>query len=486
MNTKQLEEKLTEASPRNFLSTIKKAVLIAEKYHKGESRLSGEPFVNHTIRTATTLADMGMATNTILGGLLHNTITNSKEKSILATSEIEEIFGKDVINLIEKCNEINKATASTDTEYKLITKFILNNNNDIRPLLIKLADTLDNVRTIEYMPSERLGSKIKKVLNIYAPLAEYLNLDRMKKELEERALQIYKPEEYEIIKEKMHISNITQSNKQQYIEYLEKVLTNISPKPSIHGRVKGIYSIYNKLHKLLKEGNNIDISSIRDLLAFRIITNTPNNCFNILEKIMDNGEIITQEFDDYITNTKPSGYKALHVPILLPEVSNNIVEIQIVTHDMHYFNTYGPASHIAYKESKSRYAKPTDKYNWVENIHKGLNRNISQRENKISIPILVDVFPESVYAFTPKGKILQLDKGDTVVDFAFKVHTDVGNSMVCAKVNGNAVKLNYNVQTGDTVEIKTQAGKKRVKSDWIRYANSSSTQYKIQKTWKNL
>lgn len=484
METQDYITKIKELSPQKFLPSISDAILLAQRYHKDQIRFSGEPYVNHSLRIAITLAEMGMDTTTIIAGLLHNSITNSPEKEKEISLEIGNQFGKEVIQIIKQYNDISKATASTQTEYEIITKFILNNAKDLRHILIKLADTLDNVRTIEYMPKERLNSKIQKIIYIYAPLAEYLNLDSIKKELEEKALKIYRPEEYSMIESKMKENNFTQDMLHKYLEYLEVVLKDISPKVTIYGRVKSIYSIYNKQKKQLKEGSNIDISSIRDLLAFRVITDTADNCFNILEKIMDKGDILTEEFDDYITHPKPNGYKALQGPIVLDEVSPNIIEIQIMTHDMYYLNTYGPASHIAYKESQSRYAKPTDRYNWVEDVHKEISNHISLRETNISNPIPVEIFPSNVYAFTPKDKIIQLDKGDTVVDFAFKVHTDIGYAMVSGKVNGKAEKLDYEVKTGDTIEIKTQVGKKTVKQEWAMYANSTSTKNKIQKTWK--
>ncbi|KKP54730.1 MAG: GTP diphosphokinase [candidate division WS6 bacterium GW2011_GWD1_35_594] len=484
MNTEQLKKNLIESSPKSFISLISKAIDLAERYHSNQNRLSGEPYVNHPLRTAITLAQMGLETNTIIAGLLHNSITNAPWLKEQIEKDISENFDTDILSLINSCNNINKATASSDTEYEIITKFILNSSKDLRPVLIKLADTLDNVRTIEYMPAERLGSKIQKVFNIYGPLAEYLNLDQIKKELEERALQIYRPEEYTQIKEKLELNNFTEEVKYKYVEYLKGILTDISPAPTVYGRVKSIHSIYNKQKKQLKEGGRIEISNLRDLLAFRVITDSTDNCFKVLEKIMDSGEILTEEFDDYITHPKPNGYKALQGPVVLPSVTNNIIELQIITHDMYYYNTYGPASHIAYKESKSRYAKPTDKYNWVEQVHNEIDSHIARREQEQSIPIRVDIFPSNIYAFTPKGKIIQLDINDTVVDFAFRVHTDIGNSMVSAKVNSKAVKLDYKVQTGDIVEIKTQMGKTSVKQDWLIHANSTTTQAKIQRAWK--
>ncbi|MDX9739024.1 MAG: HD domain-containing protein [Candidatus Dojkabacteria bacterium] len=479
-----LQEQLLEYSPQNYKDIILEGISFAQKYHEGQSRLSGEEFVNHSIRTAKTLARMGLETNTILAGLFHNILSKNEDRREIIEKEISSKFGEDVLLLIEQCEDISKATGSQDTEFEIINKYILNSAKDLRVVLIKLADTLDNVRNIEYMPSEKIGSKIQKVFNIYGPLAEYLNLDSLKKELEERALQIYRPEEYQTIKHMLEGKGFTIQARDKYIAYLEELISTIPGQQIVHGRLKSIYSIYNKQKKNLKEGSNINISNIRDLLAFRIITESEDDCFKALELIMDNGEILTEEFDDYITHPKPNGYKALQGPIILPKVSNNIIELQIMSQKMYYHNTYGSASHIAYKESKSRYAKPTDKYSWVEQIHKEIENNISLREQQVNTPINVDIFAESVYAFTPKGKILQLDKGDTVVDFAYLVHTDIGNSMVSAKVNGNAVKHNYQVRTGDIVDIKTQSGKKSVNPDWILYANSPSTQAKIQKTWK--
>lgn len=480
-----IEKQLIEKSPDNFKNSILSAIEFAKEHHKEQKRLSGEDFINHTLRCALTLAEMGFETNTIIGGLFHNILSRNENNKAEIEKEILSKFGEDVLFLVHSCDSISKATGSIDTDYPIINKYILNSSKDLRPVLIKLADTLDNVRTIEYMPAERIGSKIQKVFNIYGPLAEYLNLNQVKKELEERALEIYRKEEYDIIKLMMEEKGFTTEFRNKYISYLEDLLKRIPGEQSVHGRVKSIYSIYSKQKKYLKEGHAMNISNIQDILAFRVITETEDECFKVLELLMDNGEILDKDFDDYISNPKPNGYKALQGPAILPAISDNIIEIQIMTQNMYYHNTYGPASHIAYKESKSRYAKATDKYNWVEEIHKEIDKNISSREQKISSPIKVDIFKDNVYAFTPKGMIIQLDKGGTVVDFAFLVHSDIGMSMVSAKVNGNAVKLNYEVQTGDIIEIKTQAGKKTVNPEWINYTNSPSIKHRIQKTWKN-
>ena len=480
-----IEQQLIEKSPKNFRQVVLKAIEFGKKYHEGQNRLSGEQYINHPIRCALTLAEMGFETNTIIGAIFHNVISKNESRREEIENGILSQFGQDVLFLVHSCENISKATGSKDTDYQVINKYILNSSTDLRPVLIKLADTLDNVRTIEYMPEERIGSKIQKVFNVYGPLAEYLNLNQIKKELEERALEIYRKDDHEDIKNMMSEENYTEEFRDKYIAYIENLLKQIPGEQIVHGRVKSIYSIYAKQKKYLNEGHPMSLSNIQDILGFRIITDTEEECFKVLELIMDNGEILEEYFDDYISNPKPNGYRALQTPVILPAVSRNIVEIQIMTKDMYYENTYGKASHIAYKESKSRYAKPTDKYNWVEEIHKEIDKNISLREQKLSMPIKVDIFKENVYAFTPKGMIIQLDKGDTVIDFAFLVHSDIGVSMVSAKVNGQPVKHDYEIQTGDVVEIKTQPGKKTVNPEWIRYTKSPSIRRRIQKTWKS-
>ena len=482
MEIETLKTEILKNTPEKFKERVVEAILLAEKYHEGQLRYSGDPFVTHGLNTALILAKMELDTAAIIAGILHNSITNSPWKKEDMQKEIANTLGEEIVELIERCNKINKATASIDTEYEIVSKYILNSNRDLRPILIKLADTLDNVRTIQYMPQERISSKVQKIFSIYGPLAEYLNLDEIKKELEEKALEIYRPDEYEAIKNELEKKNISNSVHDQYCNYFETLFKEL--KPEIQGRVKSKYSIYKKQKKQLKEGLKLDISSIRDLIAFRIILNNQTECFKALEKIMDNGELILEEFDDYISNPKKNGYMAIQGPAILPFVSDNIIEIQILTRDMHYTNTYGSACHIAYKESQSRYANPTDKYKWVEQVHQQITNNKEKRNIEYSIPINAHIFENSTYAFTPKGKIVQLDAGDTVVDFAYRVHTDIGNSMVAAKVNGLPTKLDYQIQAGDCVEIKTQANKKFSNIEWKEFAHSPSTKSKIEKYWK--
>jgi GTP pyrophosphokinase len=242
-----------------------------------------------------------------------------------------------------------------------------------------------------------------------------------------------------------------------------------------------IYLCINlKLKKYEKEWINPNISSIDDLVAFRIITDTEDSCYLILEKLMDNGDLIYELFDDYISKPKPNGYKAIQFPIKFPSVSDLKIEVQILTEDMYYHNTYGPASHIAYKVSKSRYAKPSNKFHWVEDIHKKMQKNRHKRNKQRNLPIQCNIFQDEVFAFTPKGKILDLNKGDTVLDFAFKLHTQIGNTAIGAEINGKTTKLSTQLKTGDVVEIKTDRNKKCQKIEALKTVNSETSKFRIR------
>jgi len=240
--------------------------------------------------------------------------------------------------------------------------------------------------------------------------------------------------------------------------------------------------VYNKLKKYEKEWKSPNIKAIDDLVAFRCITQDVNTCYKVLEKLMDNGELNIEKFDDYISNPKPNGYMAIHSLVKFPNISDLEIEVQILTQDMHYTNTYGKASHIAYKASQSRYANPTDKYGWVEDVHKKISKNRENREEKENTPININLFQEDIFAFTPKGEIIPLSKGDTVLDFAYKVHSQIGDSAVGAKVNNHAGKLGQVLETGDMVEIKTQKDKKCHNMNMIQSANSQSTKDRIMRS----
>jgi len=473
--TQKKRKILLKETPEQFKETILKAIEYAQAYHKKEERYGGEPMLGHLLNTASLANKVELDTNSIVASILHEIPLEDKHQK-----EIEKTFGLDILNMLKRIEEIKKATETTETPYEIIIKYILASSQDLRPVIIKILDTLCDMRSAENIPVEMKKKSLRKALNIYAVLAEYLDLNKIKKEIEENAFREYMPIEYKSITSKMEEAKIDETTLEKYWKLLEKILKPLKFEKKIEGRVKCKYSIYNKLKKYEKEWINPNIARLSDLIGFRILTNTEEDCYLILEKLMDQGKMDYDRFEDYISNPKPNGYKAIQFPVQFESVSDLNIEVQIMTHDMFYHNTYGPASHIAYKASQSRYAKPTNKYHWVEDIHKQMQKSKNKRHKKINIPLKCNIFQEEVFAFTPKGMILDLNKGDTVLDFAFKLHTEIGNSATGALVNGKAAKLSTPLQTGDVVEIKRDKNKKYQKIEALKNVNSDTSKFRIR------
>lgn len=475
---KKIQKKIKELvkkTPKDFKEKSKKAFDYASDYHKEERRFGGELVLEHLLNIALLTTEVNLDTNSTIASLLHE--IPDEESNF---KEVETLFGEKVIHILIRLKEIKKATESQETPEEIAIKYILNSSDDLRPVIIKILDTLCDIQSIENIPNEMKKDTLRKALNIYSPLAEYLDLHEIKKEIEENAFSESLPIEYVSISKKMEEAEVCEKTLEKYKSLLENTLKNLKFEKKIEGRVKSKYSIYNKLKKYEKEWINPNITRVDDLIAFRILTNKEDECFFVLEKLMDYGEPDYDLFDDYISNPKPNGYKAIQFPIKFPSVSDLKIEIQIMTKDMYYHNTYGPASHIAYKASKSRYAKPTNKYNWVEEIHKNFKKSKREREHKINSPIKCSIYKDEVFPFTPKGMILDLNKGDTALDFAFKLHTEIGNSATGVLINGKASKLSTKLKTGDVVEIKRDKNKKHQKIEALRDVNSETTKFKIR------
>ncbi len=475
---KKIQKKIKEvvkSTPKDFKEEVERAFEYASNYHKDKKRFGGELVLEHLLNIALLTTEVELDTNSTIASLLHE--IPEEEKNL---KEIEHLFGSDVVRILVRLKEIKKATESQETPEEVIIKYILNSSEDLRPVIIKILDTLCDIRSVENIPQEMKKDTLRKALNIYSPLAEYLGLDEIKKDIEENAFSEYLPIEYASISKKMQEAGVCERTLEKYRTYLEKTLKDLKFEKKIKGRIKSKYSIYNKLKKYEKEWINPNISRVDDLIAFRILTNKEDECFFVLEKLIDHGEPDYDLFDDYISNPKPNGYRAIQFPIKFPSVSDLKIEIQIMTKDMYYYNTYGPASHIAYKASKSRYAKPTNKYDWVEEIHKHFKKSKRERENKISCPIKCSIYKDEIFPFTPKGMILDLNNGDTALDFAFKLHTEIGNSATGVLINGKAAKLSTKLKTGDVVEIKIDKNKKYQKIEALRDANSETTKFRIR------
>lgn len=453
------KQKILQKSPRAFSKEIAKAM----EYIEGRDT----SLIKHLLNTALIVAEQSFDATTIIAAILHD-------------AEPDETFNDEILSIVKGVRHIEATTKNEDTKDEIITKYILNNAKDLRSVIIKLASVLDKVRHIEKIKPEKQKLYLKQAITIYSDIAEYLDFGDIKKELDEKVFEITQPIEYHAIDKKYTEANIDNKLLKRYRALLKKNTEGLEVE--ITGRIKSKYSVYNKLKKYEREWKSPNIKSIQDLLAFRCVTKTQGDCFNILEKVMDSGELNTEFFDDYISTPKKNGYKSIHSIVKFKDIAPLEVEVQILTEAMHYTNTYGKASHIAYKVSQSKYANPTDKYDWVEEVHNAIQLNIKNRNTNIDTPININLFQEDIFAFTPKGEIIPLSKGDTALDFAYRIHSQIGNSAVGVKINGKAAGMGQTLETGDMVEIKTQKDKAHQNMGALQHVNSQSTKARILKT----
>jgi|GEM_PF-711722 len=474
---------LVRKTPKQYNNLVMDSVSWIQKFHAGHRRLSGENYVFHALRVANIAADFNLDTDSVIAALLHSVLYRARGKDLeKILNKIDNIFGGDVYKLLKMLEKINEGTDSEETDREIITRYILNNAEDIRPILIKLADVLDDVRHIEYLSDEQIKTKATKVFDIYGPLASYLNLEEVRKEIEETAFKYRRNEDYEFIKQKMEDEGLNEELLNKYIEKLDMLTSNILDyKPKIFGRIKNKYSVYKKLKKMENEGRNTKISDINDRLALSIITQDKEDCFLIKMLLEEKAYIDERETDDYITNPKPNGFQALQVSAIFEDISYLFVEIQILTYRMYYINKYGPASHLAYKASKSRFATPTNSYDWLKQLHRKIMRSKYLRKQVRSVPIKADIFNENIYIFTPKDKIIELPKNATALDFAYRIHTNVGHRATYAEVDGKTQGLDAVLRTGQVVKIITSEEKKYPKKEWLEFVVSPSTKDKIRR-----
>ncbi len=477
-----LTKNLLEKVPNEYNTLVLKVISWAQKEYAGHNRFSGENTIFHALRVANIAADSHLDTNSIITSMLHCVLNSEyKDRRERFLKEIEDDFGKEVLELLKTLDKINQGTDSVETDMKIVTRYVLRNSEDIRPILIKIFDVLDDLKTLNYLPEEDVKLKSRKVFDIYAPLCSYLNLEPIKKEMEETVFKLTKPEEYDVIEEKMQKEGLDEELLEKYIKGLEGLTDILGYKPKIFGRIKSKYSMYNKLKKLEKEGQGTALSKIKDRIAISIITNSKDDCFLLKMALEEKIKLNEGETDDYITQPKPNGFQALQMSVSCPDIKDIFIELQILTHKMYYINTYGPASHIAYKASRNRFAKPTDSFDWLEKLHKDIINCQTLSKQSRSIPIKASVFENYIYIFTPKGKIIELNKGATALDFAYRVHTGIGNNATFAQVNSETKELSTTLETGDVVNIITSNQDKYPNRDWLEFAVADSTKEKIRK-----
>lgn len=464
------------------INKVAKAKKFARDLHKDHIRLSGEPVYEHTIRTYEKLKKLGVNDETILvSAILHQSLSFSDE----VKPSIEEEFGKEVLEIVENYKRLSNISVSHEGSQGVNEKYILqtylNLAKDLKVLLIRLADKVDNIDTAFALSRKQQKKVAEKALYVYSPIARLLGLMQFSDALENGAFKVLYPKEYYRV-EKMREEKRPEIEKffKENIPAIKDLLKESGVNTEISFRLKGIYSIYKKaIYISTKNKGKVtkDYEGIYDLVAMRIITDTVEGCYKTEAVIDELWEPITDERDDYIKNPKPNGYKSIHN--LHKAEKDLIVEVQIRTKEMHDYNEYGPASHLYYKVGKDlAKSLETD----PDTLKKLKNWQDERQENEETD--YLKQFRDDVYVFTPKGDIIKLPKGATPVDFAYEIHTKIGNSCVGAVVNGEIKKLDYQLHNGDQVEIKTLSNKKKPSSDWLEFVKSSKAKHDIRKELK--
>ena len=470
----RLIEIIKSYQPDETCENIRKAYELADEAHKEQKRVNGDPYILHPLAVAEILADMEIDTTTITASLLHDVVEDTE----YMLEDIERIFGKEVAFLVDGVTKLNRLDYRTkeDQQVNSMRKMFLAMAKDIRVVVIKLADRLHNMRTLKYMRSEKQKRIAQETLEIYAPLAHRLGIFNIKWELEDLSFRYMEPDKYyDLVDQMKEKRKVREEIVNEAIDVLKKTLTESSISFEINGRPKHFYSIYKKMKK-----DNRDLSQIYDLYAIRVIVDTVQDCYGVLGIVHSLWKPLPYRFKDYIAMPKPNNYQSLHTTVI--GTRGQPVEIQIRTWDMHHIAEYGVAAHWRYKEGRAS-QKATgfdEKMGWLRNL---LEWQDTSNPQEFVNALKLDAFSDEVFVFTPRGDVIDLPQGAIPIDFAYRIHTDVGHRCVGAKVNGKIVPLDYALKNGDIVEVITsKTGKPSL--DWLKIVGSSESRSKIRNWFK--
>ncbi len=475
-----LLRRVRETMPHADLDLLRRAYLFAQEAHASQTRASGEPYVSHSVAVASILVGLRLDTPTIAAALLHDV----PEDTPHSIDEIREKFGPEIAGLVDGVTKLGRIEWKSREERQAenLRKMFLAMASDIRIILIKLADRVHNMRTIEFLPEWKQKRTAQETLEIYAPLTERLGIGSIKRELEDRAFRLLEPEAYREI-----AGQIERSSQEQeallgrVIDTLHRELNRAGirvDRAGVTGRPKHVYSIYQKMQRPKYQGQGV--GRVYDRLAVRVVVNDVRECYETLGIVHSLWKPIPGEVDDYIANPKTSGYQSLHTAVLC---EGQPLEVQIRTHEMHRVAEHGIAAHWRYKEGGAK-AEPgfEQKLSWLRQLLEWHQEMQDAREFMHSVKL--DLFQNEVFVFTPKGDVIDLPAGATPVDFAFRIHTDVGYHTTGARVNGRLVPLSYRLQSGDIVEVLTHKSSGGPSRDWLGFVQTSNARTKIRQWFK--
>jgi len=462
---------------------VRKAFYFAKKYHEGQKRKSGEDYFEHCVETAATLVEMGLGSVTTAAALLHDVYEDTE----CTLEEIKDNFGKDVAFIVDGVTKLGMVRLKGKTEeYYLenLRKMFMAMAADVRVVLIKLADRLHNMRTLYSLPPEKQQRIAKETMEVFAPIANRLGIGELKGQLEDLSFKYLDPENYAKI---VKLEEEAYEERRRYVERAIKELRKELEREKIkvldiHGRAKHYYSFFLKMKK-----HDMDVEKVYDLAAIRIIVPEVADCYEALGIVHKKYTPLIGRIKDYISLPKPNGYKSIHTTIFGPE--GKILEVQIRTQRMHDEAEYGIAAHWIYSEEKKwtnfffkknrAVLVPDEKLAWIGQI-KSAEKQAGENIEEFWSSLKIDFFKNHIFAFTPKGDVIELPEGSTVIDFAYKIHSEVGDRAMGAKVNGKMVSLDQTISNGDLIEIITFKGKKKPSVDWLEFAKTSTAQEKIR------
>ena len=487
MDVKPLLDKVKEYLPEDKLALVEKAYLFALEAHGNQLRLSGEPFVTHPLETAMIVADLQLDETSLAAALLHDV----PEDCGIPFPELEKRFGAEVTRLVEGVTRLDKISAQvqasglkkiaeSEAQVESLRKMFVAMAADIRVVIIKLADRLHNMRTLKALQPERQLRIAQETMDIYAPLAHRLGIYQLRWELEDLAFRYLQPDKY---KEIARLVAARRATRERYIEKVSQILREeldkAGVKAEVTGRPKSLYSVYRKMQRYSAMGK--EFSDIYDLLALRVLVDSVQDCYSVLGIVHSLWHPLPDQFDDFIANPKENMYQALHSTVMC--IGARPLEIQIRTHRMHRIAEYGVAAHWKYKEGARKDIGFEEKITWLRQLMEW-QRELSGSAFVESIK--TDIFQDQVFVYTPKGDIKELPRGATPLDFAYRIHTDLGHRCIGAKVNGRLVSLDYQLRNGDTIEIMTTKSERGPSLDWLNpnlgYVNTHQARERI-KQW---